>query len=336
MTDTTSDWYRTFAEQQARGSSATYEEWALGVSDDRPVLELIDQLPRGKRQPNLIFAAARASGVPYRVSYDEFRQWLIEHWDQVSKISRARLTQTNEAARCAALLPALSAIEGPLALLELGASAGLCLYPDRYSYHYRTPTSSHRLDPADGPSEVLLTCHASDPSLVPDRLPTIVWRAGLDLNPLDVTKADDVAWLQNLVWPEHHDRRDRIPKAAQIARRDPPHMVQGDLQTDLDDLIAQAPREATLVIFHSAVLAYLDPEDRDRVGARLQELAAIWLSNEGVRALGSVAAQLPGAYIRDNRFVVARNTRPLYLAGPHGATLDPLIPPPTKRRTDHA
>jgi hypothetical protein len=44
-----------------------------------------------------------------------------------------RTTQTDEAGRCAVLLAGLAQ---PLALLEVGASAGLCLYPDRYAYRY--------------------------------------------------------------------------------------------------------------------------------------------------------------------------------------------------------
>ncbi|MFE4537493.1 DUF2332 family protein [Streptomyces scopuliridis] len=48
----------------------------------------------------------------------------------------SRRTQTNEPGRCATLLPALAALDGPLALIEVGASAGLCLHVDRYSYDY--------------------------------------------------------------------------------------------------------------------------------------------------------------------------------------------------------
>ena len=29
----------------------------------------------------------------------------------------------------------------------------------------------------------------------------------VDLNPLDVSDPDAMAWLENLVWPEHDDRR---------------------------------------------------------------------------------------------------------------------------------
>jgi hypothetical protein len=58
-----------------------------------------------------------------------------------------RRTQTNEPARCATLLPLLALLPQPLALLEIGASAGLCLLPDLYSYKYTDSTfiapSSH-------------------------------------------------------------------------------------------------------------------------------------------------------------------------------------------------
>lgn len=75
----------------------------------------------------------------------------------------------------------LAALPQPLALLEVGASAGLCLLPDRYGYHY-----SHR--PGPGPDVVLpgspvLRCAMSPSTPIPTRHPDIVWRAGLDLNP---------------------------------------------------------------------------------------------------------------------------------------------------------
>ena len=64
----------------------------------------------------------------------------------------SRATQTNEAGRCATLLPSLAAISAaedkPLALIEVGASAGLALFPDRYGYEYDDGTTVTRLSPA--------------------------------------------------------------------------------------------------------------------------------------------------------------------------------------------
>ena len=49
---------------------------------------------------------------------------------------RARRTQTNEPARCAVLLPALAQLPEPLALVDVGASAGLTMLFDA------TPTTT--------------------------------------------------------------------------------------------------------------------------------------------------------------------------------------------------
>lgn len=275
---TTAERYAAFAAVEARGMSATYEAWAEGVSTDAATLALIDELPPAKRQPNLVFSAARLLGA--RPSpYPEFAAWLADNWNAVRDVARTHATQTNEAGRCALHLPALGGIEGPIALLEVGASAGLCLYPDRYSYRY---SGRPQLDPVDGPSPVVLDCELRGPAPapVPARLPEIAWRAGIDLNPLDVRSRDDVGWLDALVWPEHDDRRARLRAAARIAAASPPHLVAGDLNERLAALAAAAPRDATLVVFHTAVLMYLDDAGRRRFAEQVRELPGHWLSAE--------------------------------------------------------
>ena len=68
--------------------------------------------------------------------WPEFVQTLKDRRDEVEAVMLERRTQTNEAGRCALMLPLLAALPQPLALLEVGASAGLCLLPDRYAYDY--------------------------------------------------------------------------------------------------------------------------------------------------------------------------------------------------------
>lgn len=60
----TASWYRAFGQLEARGQSAVYEQWALGVAEDSALIALIDELPLQKRQPNLLFACARLLGAP--------------------------------------------------------------------------------------------------------------------------------------------------------------------------------------------------------------------------------------------------------------------------------
>lgn len=312
---TTSRWYRTWAERDTATASPLYSDWAGGIARDHEVLALIDALPADKRQPNLVLGTARFLGAPEE-GYATFRQWLVARWDDVVPVILSRRTQTNEVGRCATLLPVLARLAGPLALLEVGASAGLCLYPDRWSYRYETPAGAVRLDPRDGPSDVVLGCRLAPAEQVPARLPEVVWRAGLDLNPLDVTSTDDVAWLSALVWPGQDHRRERLRSALAVAAQDPPEVVAGDLLTDLRGLAGRAPADARLVVLHSAVLAYLTPEQRASFVAEVRSLDATWVSNEG-------AAVLPWHGLPDDvgaDFVVAVDGRPVALADQHGAS----------------
>ena len=311
-------WYRRFADHEAHGRSVLFEEWARGVADDREVLDLLSELPRPKRQPNLLFACSRLRGCPLS-GYLDYRDWLVANWPAVSAEMRVRGTQTNEPRRCAVLLPLLAQIEGPFALLEVGASAGLCLYPDRYSYSY----DGRRIDPADGPSAVLLECATTGNPPIPTALPEIVWRAGIDLNPLDLTNPDDTTWLETLIWPEQHERRARIRAAMDIVRADPPLIVRGDAIDDLPGLVARAPADVPLVVVSSAAIVYLMPEPRERFIDYVRSLNATWISNEGAGIVPVAAAALDGRIPPMlGGMLLSLNESPKAFTGPHGDRLD--------------
>jgi hypothetical protein len=297
--------YRRFAEHAAE-ESPSYELLCRAVAGDRDLLARLDELPVAKRQPNLLLAAVRYLAGPVG-EYAAFRDWLLVHWDEVAAIMLVRRTQTNEPNRCATLLPVLAALPQPLALLEVGASAGLCLYPDRYGYAY-----GRRLIAG----EPIFPCAVSGRPPLPAGKPQVAWRAGLDLHPIDVRDDDEVRWLEALVWPEQVDRLARLRAALAVVRPDPPQLVEGDLLRDLPALVAQAPPHATLVVFHSAVLAYLDDTGRAAFADAVSRLPAVWVSNEPPGVVPG--SDLPAG----NRFVLARDGVPLALAGSHGQSLD--------------
>jgi hypothetical protein len=304
--------YRAFA-RDARGRSPAYAALAASVAGDTAVLRFLGSLPPEKRQPNLLFAAARyLLGEPAGIT--RLRALVRRDGGELSAVMMARRTQTNEPARCTTLLPALARLPQPLALIEVGASAGLTLLPDRYSYDY----AGHRIAGRD-PRAPTLRCVPHAPVPLPDRPPAIAWRAGLDLNPLDVTSDDDVRWLSCLVWPGEGDRDQRLAAAIAAARRDPPVVHRGDLLTDLPALAARAPAGPTLVVYHSAVLAYVTAANRQRFAAAVRGLPAVWLSNEAPGILPGITVPAfegaPSVLVRDGR-------TPLALADGHGTWLD--------------
>jgi hypothetical protein len=321
--------YRDFA-READGSRC-FEEWANGVAGDAEVLAWLQSLPERKRQANLVFAAARWHGVPAPGPYAGLRDALLGDREDgpIRRTILERSTQTNEVGRLACLYPAIAQAAFPrdppqelrtVALIEVGASAGLCLFPDRYQIRWHLAGGGTQETDPVGP---LLECTTTGDLSVLALMP-VVWRAGIDLSPIDVDDDDAVRWLEHLVWPEQDDRRERLRAAVQVARNDPPRIVRGDLIEELPALIEQTPRDATVVVFHSAVVAYLEQSDRERFAELMTGLVAEgrchWVSNEGPRVLPQHVP--PGVDIPFGRFVLAVDGEPVALTHGHGSEMD--------------
>jgi hypothetical protein len=306
--------YSEFAAREARGVSPTYERLSEAVSRDAEVLALLDALPPNKQQPNLLFAVVRQQGGPVEQPAD-FHDYVVANWPAIEIELRARDTQTNEVGRCAPQLPVLAGLPQPLALLEVGASAGLCLYPDRYSYRYSNRHSNRHGDHLVGTGEPVIDC-AITGTTPPADVPHVVWRAGLDLNPLDVTDSADVAWLEALIWPEHAHRRARLKVAVAVAAADPPLLVRGDLVDDLPALAARAPTDATLVVFHTSVLFYVSARKRVAFVEVMRGLPGHWIANESPGMLPYGALPDPPSGALHN--ILALDGTPLAWTRPHG------------------
>ena len=306
---TTAATYAEFAARETRGISPTYERLSVAVSSDDEVLALLGTLPPAKRQPNLLFGVVRLLGGPVE-NPAAFHDYAVANWPAIEEQMRTRATLTNEAGRCAILLPVLAALPQPLALLDVGASAGLCLYPDRYTYRY----GDHQI----GAGDPVLDCAATGMA-PPAGLPEVVWRAGLDLNPLDVTSPADLAWLDALIWPEHARRRARLRAAAALAAAEPPLLVRGDLVDDLPALAAQAPADATLVIFHTSVMYQIPAQRHEAFTKVVHRLPGHWISNEAPDVLTYDTLPTPpdGAL----RNVLALDGTPLAWTRSHGQAI---------------
>lgn len=125
------DW---FADETA-STSPTWEALCRWIARTPQVHRRLDGLPGQARQPNRLLAAVRFLDGPTQPGAG-FVAWLDDNWAEVEHVIVTRTTQTNEPGRCAVVAPVLASLPQPVALLELGTSAGLCLLPDRYGYSY--------------------------------------------------------------------------------------------------------------------------------------------------------------------------------------------------------
>lgn len=195
--------------------------------------------------------------------------------------------QTNEVARSAVLMAGLLVIAAetklPLALFEIGASGGLNLMLDRYSFRLGTveagtPGSTLRLEPEwRGPTP-------PHPEL------KVIRRRGVDLLPLDVATASGRERLRSYIWPDQLDRHARTNAAIQIASADPPQIDTEDAADWIEKMIDIKPEVGvTRVIMHSIAFQYFPKSTQQRVVDHLARVGSYakpeaplaWLRMEG-------------------------------------------------------
>ncbi|MGZ4338981.1 MAG: DUF2332 domain-containing protein [Gaiellaceae bacterium] len=185
----------------------------------------------------------------------------LRHWCAEQDV------QTNEVQRSWGVLPAFLwlADRRPFDLLELGPSAGLNLLWDRYRYRYSSGewgTGSFELSGDDRrppPAELL------------QREVEVVRRRGVDLNPVDVTTDHGARLLQAFVWADQTDRLERLRRAIDVVRHDPPQLIRGDYVEALPSLLRDRVEGAQLVVFQTASTMYLEPGGAARLRATLHE-----------------------------------------------------------------
>lgn len=277
--------FRLFAEHECRDRSPLYERLSYAIAEDEALLRLAAEARPRQPVPNLFFGAVqllllrgegpelaryyRTLGGEYRTEdepFPAFRAFCLTQWDAIAAIERSRLVQTAHARRCALLLPAFELASRafdrrPLALIEVGASAGLNLIWDRYGYSYGDGRGAGRRDAPRG-----ITCELRGPLIppLPQALPEVGWRVGLDLNPIDPSDPEEARWLEALIWPDEPGRAELLREAIASAALDPPRLVAGDALETLPAALAEAPAGLPVCIYHSFTLNQFSPDSRRR------------------------------------------------------------------------
>ncbi|HZR42439.1 MAG TPA: DUF2332 domain-containing protein [Ktedonobacteraceae bacterium] len=274
--------------------SPLYSSLALRAAEDKEILRLVLYTSTKRHRPNTLFAAVQyllfnevsdelvafypnltPEPRPPEEAYPSFRAFCLKHADEIRRLVTNYGVQTNEVGRCSDLVLAFDRVaqlggDRSLAMLELGASAGLNMLWDHYGYDYGVAGYiGNRAAP------VQLRCELRGDILppLPQAMPVVIWRMGIDLNPIDVHDEGAARWLRALVWPEHRDRAQRLEAAIAMARQHHLSIVAGDAVDRLPEVLAQVPAEATLCIYHSYAMNQTPEPVRERIFAQIADAA---------------------------------------------------------------
>ena len=185
--------------------------------------------------------------------------------------------QTNEVMRSAALLPGLLHVAArtgrPLVLLEIGSSAGLNLWCDRYrhdhgSWQWGDPNAALTLSSAwQGFVPVEASAHMQ-----------IVRRAGCDASPIDLQQPDEGLRLASFIWPEQAERLQRLHIASTEAARwlaQEGVAVEAQAAADFVTRELRAPqRGCATVLMHSVVWQYIAAAEQIAITQQMEAAGA--------------------------------------------------------------
>ena len=236
------------------------------------------------------YASLHDHARPASEAWPAFRDFVFSNAERLIPLLETRITQTNEVSRCSFLLPALvaahqSAGGRPLALIDVGCSAGLHLRWDRYYYDYGV---AHAGDPR---APVRISCELRGPILppLPQRFPECGFRIGIDLNPVDLTDPVERRWFEALIWPDHDGRRRLAATAIEGLLLDPPTIIKGDAVQVLHAQLRTIPPDMSIVVYNSAALCQGGAIDECGIAQVLAAWSASravhWLHCEGEEVL---------------------------------------------------
>ncbi len=250
------------------------------------VIGAVQGLALAGRAPELAACMPSLGGTPsWPAAGDAFLAVIEEHGPEL----RPRLdeqVQTNEVRRCAGLLGGFlrAAKQGglPLRVLEIGTSAGLNLFWDRYRYEL----GPHRWGDPDAALAITCDWRGDPPDL--DAPARVAVRKGCDLHPLDLRNPAQLRRIESFFWADQIERRATLHAAAAALPSEGAPIERCGAATFLACELAERKPGVATVVFHSSMWWYLSPAERDAVtrtieaaGARADaEAPLFWLRAE--------------------------------------------------------
>ncbi len=279
------DYWTMFARDAAKAGSPLYARIIEGVGADEELIAVAARAKRGQPYANMLltpvhYLLLRGADHPLKRFYatvggatrigdddpfPHFRDFVLQHREDIVPLIEARVVNTNEIGRTSVLHAGFRAVAAeagePLSLIEIGPSAGLTMIWDRYGVRYlRGAMPAVEIAPE---APLVIDCELRgdrDPPAAPT--PAVASRVGLELNPVDLTKAEDRDWLRALMWPDQVARLRRLERAMALFDTVRPEIRPGNALALLPDAIRAIPEDLPVCVYHTIVTYQFGQEGR--------------------------------------------------------------------------
>jgi hypothetical protein len=190
-----------------------------------------------------------------------FQDFCDQHWERIIELGSSREVQINKVSRCALFLPLFAVAferggRQPLALIEVGSSAGFGLLWQHLGYDY----GLRGVGAEDAPLMLHCRVFGGRQIWIPRELPPVASQVGLELNPFDLTADEDAHWLIAFTAPNDFLKQQQVRRAIALARRSSPAIRPGCVLDTLENAFHEVPADATCVIFHSLTTHHLQEQ----------------------------------------------------------------------------
>ncbi|UYO17996.1 DUF2332 domain-containing protein [Bacillus sp. 41-22] len=287
--------FRNFSENECKGSSDLYEYLSIEISEDEEVLTLASYAQPGQPIPNLLLGAVHYlllkgkehslkryyyslvedADTNFENAFYQFKDFCHVYQEEIISLLQTKLVQTNEVRRGAYLYPSFcyifNKVNKPLALIEIGTSAGLQLFWDQYRYSYGTEEMyGNRQSNVHLQSEIK---GEKKPSFL-EQSPPVMERIGLDLHVNNLNDEEDYLWLRALIWPEHKERLELFDQAATLVKEKSVQLIEGDGVALLPAIANQIREDAVICIFHTHVANQIPENVKHKLEKQIKEIGA--------------------------------------------------------------
>jgi len=249
-----------------RISSPLFSAMTRASADDDDIVDLCLATRPGQSPGNLLMCVVQflvmkspgsrlagfypsmtATPRPLKDAFPAFREFCLDHYDEVSELLSWRTVNTNLVEKTCSLLPSIQYVnrlsDEPLSLLEICCSSGLNMLFDEYHYDFGP---AGQVGPEASP--IRLSCRLVGDGRPPiDAMPFVAKRVGVDLVTIDVSDPTERLWMEAVLGPEWEVERQRLRIALALRQKRDLRILKGDALAAIPSLLSELPGQVCIL-----------------------------------------------------------------------------------------